>query len=226
MSETSYNGWPASTDRTAIGVKPFAVAGIDFPGGVRAGDASAVLRYVASQWHRRVEPLASPGCWGYSYRQNRNANNLSCHSSGTAIDINAPKHPNGVEATSNMSRGQIAEVHEILREIGELSEVVHWGGDWHRTLGLTPDPMHFEIHDHDTAKLARVAARIRALSQPPAKETRDMALLADLRAAAAKHSVTPLYAARVLLRDAATRHSGAVLARINAARTALKGLGT
>lgn len=220
MTVYSYNGWPASVDAKAIGVVPFTVAGVSFPGGVRGGDVATVLRYVAQQFNARVEPLESPGCWGWSYRRNRNAANLSCHASGTAIDVNAPKHPNGVEAVKTFSDAQIKAVHAILSEIPELAEVVHWGGDWH-TPALTPDPMHFEIHDHDVAKLARVARRIEERKHP------DMTLLADLDAVRKKHDVTRLKAARVLLRGAAANardaRKFARLAVINAARALLKG---
>lgn len=162
MTEHSYNGWPASRKPADLGVVPLVVAGVEFVGGVRKGDVHDVFEHVATQFHHRVEPLRSPGCWGWSYRANRNdPNELSNHSSATAIDCNAPEHPNGVEAAKTFSAKQIAEVHQILSEIPELDEVVHWGGDWHRANGLIPDSMHFEIHDHDTAKLARVAARIR-----------------------------------------------------------------
>lgn len=157
---TSYNGWPADTQRARINVEPFIAAGVDFPGGVRRGDVATVLRYVAEQFNTHVEPLVNPGCWGYSFRLNRNAHNLSCHASGTAIDCNAPQHPNGIEASHNFSRAQIDAVHKILASIDELDEVVHWGGDWHAP-ALRPDPMHFEIHDHDLDKLSRVAKRIR-----------------------------------------------------------------
>lgn len=158
---TSYNGWPASVDASSIGVVPFTVAGVPFPGGVREGDVATVLRHVALQFHERVEQLVSPGCWGWSYRPNKNdPSELSCHASGTAIDCNAPSHPNKVEASQSFTKAQIAEIHKILTEIPELADVVHWGGDWHFADGLTPDPMHFEIHDHDLAKLARVAQRI------------------------------------------------------------------
>lgn len=62
------------------------------------------------------------------------------------------------------------------------------------------------------------------------QEDRDMALLADLDYAARKHGVTLLYAARVLLREsaanAAAKKALARLARINTARTALKGMDT
>lgn len=158
---TSYNGWPASPDPRDLNVAPLVVEGVPFVGGVRSGDVHTVLEYVATQYHHRVEALISPGCWGWAYRQNRNASNLSCHSSATAIDVNAPKHPNGIEASRTFTASEIAEVHQILAEIPELAEVVHWGGDWHREDRLTPDPMHFEIHNYDRAKLARVAMRVR-----------------------------------------------------------------
>jgi hypothetical protein len=217
MTATSYNGWPASVDAASIGVVPFVVAGVSFPGGVKGGDVHTVLHHVAAQFHARVEPLITPGCWGWSYRQNRNASNLSCHSSGTAIDCNAPAHPNGVEAGRTFSDGQIKAVHSILSEIPELSEVVHWGGDWHAP-ALTPDPMHFEIHDHDLAKLARVAYRIRHQGDS------DMALLADLDAARRKHDATRLRAARVLLRAVRDKAGPVRAARISTALAAIKGL--
>jgi hypothetical protein len=217
MSATSYNGWPASVDAASIGVIPFAVAGISFPGGVKGGDVWTVLHHVAREFHRRVEPLESPGCWGWSYRQNRNAANLSCHSSGTAIDVNAPKHPNGVEAVKTFADAQIKAVHAILSEVPELAEVVHWGGDWH-TPSLTPDPMHFEIHDYDLAKLARVADRIRQMGSP------DMALLADLDAARKKHDATRLDAVRVLLRAVRDKAGPIRASRISTALAALKGM--
>lgn len=180
---TSYNGFPASTDPKAVGIVPLVIGGVPFVGGVKGGDVALVLGYVATQYDKRVEPLTSPGCWGWSYRQNRNANNLSNHSSGTAIDCNAPKHPNGVDVGRTFSNAQIQTVHTILAEIPELSAAVHWGGDWTRANGLTPDSMHFEIHDHDTARLARVAKRIKeaAMSNalPPTKVTTARALLAE-----------------------------------------------
>lgn len=160
--ETAYNGWPASKDPKAINVVPLIVGGVEFVGGVRGGDVHTVLEHVAAQYHHRVEPLVSPGCWGWSYRPNRNdPSKLSCHAAACAIDINAPQHPNGVAVGRTFTLSEIATVHLILAEIDELDEVVHWGGDWTTANGLVPDSMHFEIHDYDLAKLARVAARIK-----------------------------------------------------------------
>ena len=64
--ERSYNGWPASSDPAEVDASRFVVAGVEFVGGVRAGDVAVVLHHVAKQFHHRVGPLKNPGCWGYA----------------------------------------------------------------------------------------------------------------------------------------------------------------
>ncbi len=152
---TSQNGWTASKDRSDIHITSIDVNGIEFVGGVRDGDVKTVLGYVAQQVNDRVEKAVNPGCWGYSFRPNKNdPNSLSNHSSGTAIDYNAPKHPNGVATGKTFTAAQIAEVHRILEEVDDL---VRWGGDYHNTI----DSMHFEINaGHDA--IAALAKRLRS----------------------------------------------------------------
>jgi hypothetical protein len=149
--ETSYNGWPASPDPEGLGVdRSFAVAGIAFPGGVLGGDVAVVLEYVATQLHQHVEPLHDGWCWGYNYRANVNdPESLSCHASATAIDVNAPDHPNGVWDSYNPD--QVAFIQSL---IAELEGVVTWGGGW-------ADDMHWEISATPAAVKA-VADRLRA----------------------------------------------------------------
>lgn len=157
--ERSYNSWSASPDKASIGVNANAVArktAKKFPGGVKSGDVEFLLMYLAGEIHRRVEPLGT-GCWGYAYRQNRNANNLSCHASGTAIDVNAPAHPNGKRGT--WSAKKKTEVREILAECGG---VIRWGEDF----GGTVDGMHFEIHG-DAAAVKKAADALRKRLAPP-----------------------------------------------------------
>lgn len=160
--EKSQNGWPAAQDSRLIDVQPFAAAGVSFPAGVRGGDVAYVLGYVARQFHLRVQKLGK-GCWGYAYRANRNdPNALSNHSSATALDINAPLHPNGKAGT--FTPKQVAAIHAILAEV---EHAVRWGGDYRST----KDEMHFEINVSPAA-LKNIAARLRAkqraaITNPP-----------------------------------------------------------
>lgn len=149
---TSYNGWTASPNPDDVGIVPLVVSGVSFPGGVRGGNVEVVLRYVLEQFDRRVEVLKQElGCWGFAYRQNRNANNLSCHSSGTAVDANAVRHPNGKRRT--FTTAQVTEIRRILAEVGG---VVKWGGDFTGT----PDEMHFEVSG-TPAEVSIVARRLK-----------------------------------------------------------------
>lgn len=153
----SQNGWPAG--ETGELDRGFSVAGATFPGGVRRGEVSTVLRYVAEQFHARVEALVPGWCWGYNHRPVTGGSALSNHASGTAIDINAPRHPYGKRDT--FTPAQRAVIRQILDEVGGT---VRWGGDYTGTR----DDMHFEINV-SSAKLADVAGRLRA-SETPAPE--------------------------------------------------------
>lgn len=170
---TSYNGWAASPVPAAIGIAPFSVLGTKpfkdggFPVGLKGGDVSTVFRHLVTRLHNEVEPmmidpdsgLIGYGCWAYQYRANvNNPSVLSCHASGTAIDYNAPRHPNGTSVGANGGGGwtaaQAAKIRGILADLGG---VVRW---------LTSnDPMHFEI----AASEAAVAAVATRLSRDPGK---------------------------------------------------------
>ena len=153
--------WPANKDRAAIGVKPFAPAGHDFPGGVKSGDVAVVLGYCVEQFHARVERLGE-GCWGHSYRDNKNRpGQVSRHARGIAVDINAPRHPNGKRGT--FSKAQRQELQEIAAEVGN---VVRWGEFY---TGTT-DGMHLEINDSKAA-VAEAAKRLRGARKEPSKAT-------------------------------------------------------
>jgi D-alanyl-D-alanine carboxypeptidase len=153
----SQNGWPASPDRRAIGVEHFEVAGVAFPGGIKAGDVATVFRYLLEQFHARVEPLQVGTCWGHAYRAVTAGASLSNHASGTAADVNAPQHPYGKRLTFNGV--QRATIRAILQEV---DNVVRWGGDY----AGVPDDMHFEIN-RSAVDVARVATRLRNQQQPP-----------------------------------------------------------
>lgn len=146
---TSYNGWPAT--KTGAGIdRSFTAAGVAFPAGVRAGNVATIFRWLIERLNT-VEPIVPGWCWGYEYRANvNNPSTLSCHSSGTAIDYNAPNHPNGARGTWSTAQ-QIA----IRRWLIELGGVVRWGFDFTGT----KDEMHFEIIGSES-DVAAVAGRL------------------------------------------------------------------
>lgn len=158
----SYNGWPASSDPAAIGINTAwePIPGHRFPGGCKAGDVETVLTYVVRQLDARAEPIdrdAVKDEWGWFYKASANSPDLiSCHSSGTAFDYNATRHPNGVRGT--WTTRQVAVIREIQ---AECSGVVKWLGDATRTA----DEMHFEIRG-TTAEVRAAAARIRTYTTP------------------------------------------------------------
>ena len=181
-SGTSYNGWPANSDPNAIGIDknwgskvgapPFGSGG--FSGGMKSGDVSTVFVYLVTRLHNEVEPMMSEGsnlgygAWGYSYRANvNNPSTLSCHASGTAIDYNAPKHPNGTSTGPNGGGGWSGSQYNAIKAIlnGPLQQGIKW---------LTSnDPMHFEI-GVGAQKLASIAASLGGVTPIPPEPEDDM----------------------------------------------------
>lgn len=133
--QTSYNGWPASKDQAEIGIKAYTVEGTSLK--LRCAEKVApLLINFAKKFNELIEPLESGALddWGYCYRDVRNVpGKLSNHSSGTAIDLNASKHPLGKVGT--FEAGKIPMIRALAKKYG-----LTWGGDWARK-----DEMHFEI---------------------------------------------------------------------------------
>lgn len=148
---TSYNGWLASPNPRDLGITPLVYKGESFAPGVRGGDVHALFTMLVYDLDN-IEPVYAPGWhaaddWGYSYRKNVNANNLSCHASGTAIDYNATRHPNGKRGT--FTAAQAKRIRDLLRV--NYRGLIRWGGDFTGT----PDEMHFEIIGN-AAQIARL----------------------------------------------------------------------
>lgn len=158
----SYNGWVASPYPSVIGINTSwePIRGHRFPGGIKRGDVETVMTYLVRQLDARVEPIEyyRPGDeWGWYYKYSANSPYLlSCHASGTGLDYNATRHPNGVRGT--WSASQIREIRKIQ---AECSGVIRWLGDAVRR----PDEMHFEIKGtpYDVMLAAR---RIKGLAPP------------------------------------------------------------
>jgi hypothetical protein len=136
MSEKSSNGWPASKDPAAINIKAFPIAGTKIKLRCNA-TAGRLLAAFAHEFHEKVEPLEGKTFddWSYAYRNVRgDSENLSNHSSGTAIDLNAIKHPLG-KANTFTSEQQVI-IRQLCKKYG-----LRPGMDYkHRK-----DDMHFEV---------------------------------------------------------------------------------
>ena len=116
-----------------------------------AAACAPLLITFAAEFNSFVEPIdVGPlDDWGYAFRNIRgSADKLSNHSSGSAIDLNAPKHPLGHSGTFNSM--QIVLIQALCKKYG-----LRWGGDYlHRK-----DEMHFEI-DLTPAKAEALIAKL------------------------------------------------------------------
>lgn len=168
MTAYSQNGFPASADRAAIGVKTFAVPGsaeILLP--LRA-DVAPLLLSMAQWWDVHVEPLVAGWCWAYAFRAIRGqTSGYSNHASATAMDLNAPDHPLGVRGTVPASKR--APISAAARARG-----LRWGGDYTGRV----DEMHFEI-DVSPARALELVEKLQNGGD-------DVVTQADMNAIAAK----------------------------------------
>src|SRR5690625_2337693 len=119
-------------------------------GRVRKGDAYTVLNELCRRFNNEVEKINPAHSWGWAYRPVRGATVVSEHGAGTAIDLNAPKHPLGRQGT--FTRSQVNKINQILRD---LDGAVRWGGNY----AGRKDEMHFELQG-GVKKLAAVAKKI------------------------------------------------------------------
>lgn len=148
---TSQNGYPANADRNAIGVKTFQVPGrgdVLIP--IRADVAPLFLEM--ARWWDTWETLMVPGCWGYAYRPIRGVTTgLSNHASGTAIDLNAPRHALGAIGTLGVHKDAVIAK---ARSLGLRSGAEYSG---------RKDEMHCEL----AVSLAEALEIVRRLQTPP-----------------------------------------------------------
>ena len=132
----SYNGWPASKDQAAIGVKSYPVPGTAIK--LRCAEKVApLLTGFAAEFHNLIEPIdgGTLDDWGYCYREVRGVpGKLSNHSSGTAIDLNSTRHRLGEVGTFELAK--VPMIRALAKKYG-----LFWGGDYRNR----KDEMHFEI---------------------------------------------------------------------------------
>ena len=132
----SYNGWPgipSADDPRLTVIEP--VPGRKFR--VRAGAVATVFDHLIRRYHNEVEPIDQGELddWSYNYRAVRGSGALSNHASGTAVDLNATKHPFRTSASQNMTPDQIAASRRL---VADFAPVIRWIEG--------SDPMHWEIN--------------------------------------------------------------------------------
>ena len=133
----SSNGWQASQDHEEIGIKSYAVPGTKIKLRCSEGAAPLLVTF-AAEFHEHVEPIdeGTIDDWGYAFRNIRgSADRLSNHSSGSAIDINATRHPLGHAGTFKPM--QIVLIQALCKKYA-----LRWGGDYVNR----KDEMHYEIN--------------------------------------------------------------------------------
>ena len=160
---TSVNGWPVLSSSTTGPLPRLRRWVIPTPGEpadrhliLRDGSAGFLLAHLALWFHEKVERL-DVGVWdewGYAYRPIRGGGSYSNHASGTAMDLNATRHPLGVATSKTFTPTQVKLIRARLRFYGGR---IDWGGDW----TSRPDAMHFELAPGTT--LAGVEKRARDL---------------------------------------------------------------
>jgi hypothetical protein len=109
------------------------------------------LAAFAAEFHTLIEPIdeGTFDDWGYAFRMVRGSTDrLSCHSSGTAIDLNATKHPLGKVGTFPAEK--VPMIRALAKKYG-----LKWGGDYKGRA----DEMHFEV-EVNTAKAKALIASL------------------------------------------------------------------
>ena len=136
MTTISQNGWAASKVKAEINIDSFLIPGTTIKLTCNKAVAPLLIGF-AAEFHELIEPIDEGGLddWGYCYREIRGSSTaLSNHSSGTAIDLNATKHPLGKAGTFPLAK--VAMIQALAKKYS-----LRWGGDYRGR----KDEMHFEV---------------------------------------------------------------------------------
>lgn len=136
---TSQNGWRTIA---AAETRKWIIPGTGRHLVLNPSHAGFVLVCLALWFDEVIERLDLLGVWdewGWADRDIRGSDQVSNHASGTAVDLNATRHPLGMPTSSTFTPAQLRKIRRKLRFLFGL---IRWGGDY---LGR-PDAMHFEIH--------------------------------------------------------------------------------
>lgn len=154
---TSQNGWPALDAGSPL----LYTWSIPTREGVvrlrlRNGSAGFLLCHFILWWADVIEPVFGKllDDWGWAWRPIRGqVSGLSNHSSGTAADVNATRHPLGTRTLPAKT------VAQVLARVLIYRGTLRWGGQYSGRV----DQMHVEVN----APLTAVETRARALMDSP-----------------------------------------------------------
>lgn len=150
---TSQNGWTATKSSSDYTPFKWITGRVN-----KDANVIAIFSDFCEWYDKNIENIVAAHSWGWAYRDIRGSStSLSNHASGTALDLNAPKHPLGKANT--FSNSQEAKIRAKLKE---YDGVLRWGGDY----SARKDEMHYEINA-DKSAVAAVAAKLRAGDAKP-----------------------------------------------------------
>lgn len=153
----SQNGWVASANRGAIGIKNYIIPGTNRNMTCASAVAPIFMAFLA-EFHRTIEPIDKGTFDDYGYATPKlipGSNVFSNHGSGTAVDINSIAHP-WKRKTYNLVKA--IKIRKLVKKYG-----LRWGGDY--SSGWK-DEMHFEVVETPV----QVKARIKEMKLPTPKE--------------------------------------------------------
>lgn len=162
---TSQNGYTANQ---ASLMAQFTIPGTTRKVTLRKGAPGQLLVTFAAWFDDHIESVDGGilDDWGYANRPIRGSSTgLSNHASGTALDINAPRHPLGKRGTFTS-----AQAARIRAELTRYEGAIRWGGDYQNRA----DEMHFEIvasPERCAEVLSKVTASLPTVPPPPGPET-------------------------------------------------------
>ncbi len=154
----SENGWPVlASDSPQLYTWTVPLKGGDLRIRLRHGSVGFLLCYAIMLWDKWIEPVWQIllDDWGYAARPVRGGTTPSNHSSGTAVDVNATRHPLGRVGTV----AKTAAWRVLLRV--RLGGLLRWGGDYRNR----KDEMHTEVAPGVTMSRLEALARQRMNSR-------------------------------------------------------------
>ena len=138
----SQNGWDVITSFDSHQLRLWTIPNTEIKLRLRTGPAGFVMTQVATWYHRQVESLlALADEHAYSFRMIQGSDEWSNHASGTAVDLNSLRHPQGQTPLASFTTEKLQLIRKAVD--GKYQNKIKWGGDFRST----PDGMHWEIND-------------------------------------------------------------------------------